>query len=203
MVVDRRRSFRGWWCIGTRDDEIRGRSAQGTDRCCWLRERFSGSSVGHPWPLPCVGEELLRGRLCCERQKTGSSVVCIGAVLAGGFCESGRQLAEDKGRLWAATWFIFTDDLPTHTHCGLFSGTTCPHILIVVYFQGRPAHTYSRWSIFKGDLPTHSYTGLFSRATYTYSYWSIFTGDLPTHTHAGLFSRATCPNILIMVYFHG
>jgi hypothetical protein len=23
----------------------------------------------------------------------------------------------------------------------------------VVYFQGRPAHTYSRWSIFTGDLP--------------------------------------------------
>ena len=88
---------------------------------------------------------------------------------------------------------LFSRATCPHTHTSLFSRTTCPHILIVVYFQGRPAHTYSRWSIFKGDLPTHSYTGLFSRATYTYSYWSIFTGDLPTHTHAGLFSWVTCP----------
>jgi hypothetical protein len=92
-------------------------------------------------------------------------------------------------------WSIFTDDLPTHTqsglfsratgprtltHNGLFSRATCPHTLTVVYFQGRPAHTYSKWSIFTGDLPTHSH-------------WSIFTGDLPTHTHFGLFSRATDP----------
>jgi hypothetical protein len=73
---------------------------------------------------------------------------------------------------------IILDDLPflkksglfskatcSHTHTGLFSrvtcpnilglfsGATCPHILTVVYFQGRPAHTYSRWSIFTGDLP--------------------------------------------------
>ena len=105
MVADRRRSCRGWWRVGTRDDETRERSTQEADRCCWLRERFSGSSAGRPRPLPCVGEELLRGQLCCGRQKTGSSVVCRGAVLACSFCESGRRLAEDKGRLWAATWF--------------------------------------------------------------------------------------------------
>jgi hypothetical protein len=40
-------------------------------------------------------------------------------------------------------WSIFRGDLPTHTHTGLFSRVTCPHILIVVYFQGQPAHTYS------------------------------------------------------------
>jgi len=33
---------------------------------------------------------------------------------------------------------------------------TCPHTLTVVYFQGRPAHTYSKWSIFTGDLPIHA-----------------------------------------------
>ena len=104
-------------------------------------------------------------------------------------------------------WSIFTGDLPTHTHTGLFSRATCPHILTLVYFHGRPAHTRSQWSIFKGDQPTHSQTSLFSRATcphthtglfhgrpaHTYSLWSIFTGDLPTHTHVGLFSWATCP----------
>jgi hypothetical protein len=83
------------------------------------------------------------------------------------------------------------------------SWATCPFWRKVVYFQGRPAHTYSKWSIFRGDLPTHSH-------------WSIFTGDLPTHTqsglfsgvtcphtHTGLFSRATCPHILTLVYFQG
>ena len=127
-------------------------------------------------------------------------------------------------------WSIFTGDLPTHTHTGLFSRATCPHILTLVYFHGRPAHTRSQWSIFKGDQPTHSQTSLFSRATCphthtglfhgrpahtyslwsiftsdlpTHSHWSIFTGDLPTHTHYGLFSRATCPHILTLVYFHG
>ena len=77
---------------------------------------------------------------------------------------------------------------------GLFSQTTCPHILKVVYFQGRSAHAYSHWSISTGDLPTHTYFGLFLWATnphililvyfhgrpaHTYSHWSIFTGDLP------------------------
>jgi hypothetical protein len=60
-------------------------------------------------------------------------------------------------------WSIFTGDLPTHVHPGLFSGATdphglfswatcpsthsdlfsratSPHMLILVYFQGRPAH---------------------------------------------------------------
>jgi len=87
------------------------------------------------------------------------------------------------------TWFIFTGDLPTHAHPGLFSRATgphglfswatCPsthtilfsratypHMLILVYFQGQPAHT-SSWSIFRGDRPT----------------WSIFMGDLPFHSH--------------------
>ena len=32
-------------------------------------------------------------------------------------------------------------DLPTHTHSGLFSRATCPHILTLVYFHGRPTHT--------------------------------------------------------------
>jgi hypothetical protein len=48
-------------------------------------------------------------------------------------------------------WSIFTGDLPkhtrsifrghmpTHTHAGLFSQATCPHILTLVYFHGRPA----------------------------------------------------------------
>jgi hypothetical protein len=50
-------------------------------------------------------------------------------------------------------WSIFTGDLPTHAHSGLFSRATCPHKLTLVYFHGRPAHTYSLWSIFKGDRP--------------------------------------------------
>ena len=75
MVADRRRSCRGWWRIGTRDDETRGRSTQGTDRCCWLRERFSGSSAGRPWPLPCMGEELLRGREKTRKKTEGAAAV--------------------------------------------------------------------------------------------------------------------------------
>jgi len=116
---------------------------------------------------------------------------------------------------------IILGDLPILKKSGLFSRVTYPHTRILVYFQGRPAHTHSHWSIFRGDLPTHTHTGLFSRATcphilivvyfqgrpahiltvvyfqgrpaHTYPRWSIFKGDLPTHTHAGLFSWATCP----------
>jgi hypothetical protein len=103
---------------------------------------------------------------------------------------------------------LFSRATCPHTHTGLFSRVTCPNILIVVYFQGRPAQTYSLWSIFRGDLPKHTHVGLFSgptcpniltlvyfhrRPAHTYSLWSIFRGDLPTHTHASLFSRATCP----------
>jgi hypothetical protein len=87
-------------------------------------------------------------------------------------------------------WSIFKGDLPTWTHCGLFSRATCPHIHTLVYFHGRPAHTYSHWSIFTGDLPTHTHACLFSRATCP-------------HTHCGLFSGATCPHILVVVYFQG
>jgi hypothetical protein len=50
-------------------------------------------------------------------------------------------------------WSIFTGNLPTHTHFGLFSGATSPRTLTLVYFHGRTAHTYSHWSIFTGDLP--------------------------------------------------
>jgi len=63
------------WRVGTRDDETRGRSTQRTDRCCWLRERFSGSSAGRPWPLPCVGEELLRGREKTRKKTAGAAAV--------------------------------------------------------------------------------------------------------------------------------
>jgi len=90
---------------------------------------------------------------------------------------------------------IILGDLPILKKSGLFSRATCPLTLTLVYFQGRPAHTYSHWSIFTGDLPTHTHAGLFSgRPAHTYSRWSIFTGDLPKHTHCGLFSRATCPH---------
>jgi hypothetical protein len=90
-------------------------------------------------------------------------------------------------------WSHYLGRLALLKKSSLFSGATCPHILKVVYFQGRPAHTltlvyfhgrpahtYSLWSIFRSDLPTHSHG-------------SIFRGDLPTHTHFGLFSRVTCP----------
>jgi hypothetical protein len=60
---------------------------------------------------------------------------------------------------------IILGDLPILKKSGLFSRVTCLHTLILVYFQGRPAYTYSRWSIFKGDLPTRSHAGLFSRET--------------------------------------
>ena len=124
-----------------------------------------------------------------------------------------------------SSWSIFTGDLPTNVHPGLSSWATCPsthtdlfsratypHMLILVYFQGRPAHmvyfhgrpalpltliyfhgrpthTCSSWSIFRGDRPTPSH-------------WSIFRGDLPT-LHPGLFSGVTCPHMFIVVYFHG
>jgi hypothetical protein len=60
---------------------------------------------------------------------------------------------------------LFSRATCPHTHTSLFSRATCPHILIVICFQGWPAHTYSRWSIFMGDLPTHTHCVLFSRAT--------------------------------------
>jgi hypothetical protein len=70
-------------------------------------------------------------------------------------------------------WSIFTGDLPTHTHCGLFLGATNPHTITLVYFHRRPAHTYSHWSIFRGDLPMHTHTGLFLRATYPFDWVNL------------------------------
>jgi len=113
---------------------------------------------------------------------------------------------------------IILGDLPILKKSGPFSRVTCPHTLIMVYFQRRSAHTYSRWSIFTGDLPTHtlivvyfhgrpahtySLWSIFRGDLPTYSPWSIFTGDRPTQTHTGLFSGATCPYTLTLVYFHG
>ena len=56
-------------------------------------------------------------------------------------------------------WSIFTGDLPTQTHTGIFSWATCPHTLtlVLVYFHGLLAQAYSKWSIFRGDQPTHSH----------------------------------------------
>ena len=71
---------------------------------------------------------------------------------------------------------LFLGVTSPHTHTSLFSQATCPHTLIVVYFQG--------------DQPTHTQSGLFSGATSPY-------------THTGLFSWATCPSILKVVYFQG
>ena len=82
------------------------------------------------------------------------------------------------------------------------SWATCPFLRKVVYFQGRPAHTYSKWSIFRGDRPTHTQSGLFSGATahtltlvyfygrpaHTYSLWFIFRGNLPTLTRGSIFT---------------
>jgi hypothetical protein len=110
-------------------------------------------------------------------------------------------------------------DLPLLKKTGLLLRATWPHILTLVYFHGRPAHTYSKWSIFRGDEHTH--TDLFSQATclhmfilvyiqgrpthtlimvyvhgrptHTCSSWSSFRGDRTTHSH-GLFSWATCPH---------
>jgi hypothetical protein len=61
-------------------------------------------------------------------------------------------------------------DLPTHTHtsCGLFSWATCPSILKMVYFQGRPAHTLTL--VYFHGWPAH-----------TRSHWFIFMGDLPNY----------------------
>jgi len=70
---------------------------------------------------------------------------------------------------------LFLGVTSPHTHTSLFSQATCPHTLIVVYFQG--------------DQPTHTQSGLFSGATSPY-------------THTGLFSWATCPHTLKVVYFH-
>jgi hypothetical protein len=39
---------------------------------------------------------------------------------------------------------IILGDLPILKKIDLFSRATCQHILTLVYFQGRPAHTYSR-----------------------------------------------------------
>jgi len=74
MVTDRRRSCR-WWRVGIRDNETQGRLTQGTNRCCWLREQFSGSFAGRPCPLPCVGEELLRGQEKTRKKTAGAAAV--------------------------------------------------------------------------------------------------------------------------------
>jgi len=125
---------------------------------------------------------------------------------------------------------LFLGVTSPHTHTSLFSQATCPHTLIVVYFQGdQPTHTQS--GLFSGATSPYTHTGLFSWATcphtlkvvyfhrrpaHTRSQWSIFKGDQLTHTqsglfsrttsphtHTGLFSRATCPHILKVVYFQG
>ena len=126
-----------------------------------------------------------------------------------------------------SSWSIFRGDRPT-LHPGLFSGATCPHMFIVVYFQGDlPTHVHR--GLFSGVTSPHTHTGLFSWATCphmfivvyfqgrpahtcsswsifrgdrpTHSHWSIFKGDLPTHVHPGLFSWVTGPHTH-MVYFH-
>jgi len=61
---------------------------------------------------------------------------------------------------------IILGDLPSLKKSGLFSVATYPHILKVVYFQGRPAHTLTL--VYFHGRPAH-----------TYSLWSIFKGDLP------------------------
>jgi hypothetical protein len=58
---------------------------------------------------------------------------------------------------------LFSGAIGPHTHIGLFSRATYPQMFILVYFQGRPAHTFTR-SIFTGDLLSHSH-------------WSIFRGE--------------------------
>jgi hypothetical protein len=73
-------------------------------------------------------------------------------------------------------WSIFTGDLPTDTHTGLFSGVTSPHTLTLVYFHGRPAHTHSFWYIFRGGYP-HTLN-------------LVYFHGRPAHT-------------LTLVYFHG
>jgi hypothetical protein len=87
------------------------------------------------------------------------------------------------------------------------SWATCPHMLTVVYFDGRPGHTRSHWSIFMGNLPKYSKWSIFKgdRPTHSHLPWSIFMGDLSKHAHSGLFSRATCLHTLtlVLVYFHG
>jgi hypothetical protein len=111
---------------------------------------------------------------------------------------------------------IILGDLPILKKSGPFSRVTCPHTLIMVYFQGRSAHTYSRWSIFTGDLPTHALVYFHGRPAHTYSHWSIFTSDLPTHTlvyfhgrpahtysHWSIVKGDLPTHTLIVVYFHG
>jgi len=85
---------------------------------------------------------------------------------------------------------IILGDLPILKKSGPFSRVTCPHTLIMVYFQGRFAHTYA---------------GLFSRATCPHILTLVYFQGRPAHihSHCGLFSRATCPHILIVVYFQG
>jgi len=74
---------------------------------------------------------------------------------------------------WFCYFWIFRGDHPhTHAYPGLFSWATCPHILKVVYFQGRPAHTLTLTLVYFHGRPAH-----------TYSKWSISTGDLLTHSH--------------------
>jgi len=70
-----------WKCLGG--------STQGTDRHCWLRERFSGSSVGRPWPLPCVGEELLPGRFAAGGRRR-AALWCAEGQSWPGVCGVGR-----------------------------------------------------------------------------------------------------------------
>ena len=113
-----------------------------------------------------VGQKLGNNRcpLFTMLTKQNSSMFCIVNFVK----KRKRKWSHYLG--WPApfeeTWSIFRGDVPTHTQSGLFSGATCPHthtglfsratcphILIMVYFHGRPAHTYSRWSIFMGDLP--------------------------------------------------
>jgi hypothetical protein len=60
---------------------------------------------------------------------------------------------------------LFSRATCLHTHISLFSRATYPHILTLVYFQGRPAHTHLPWSIFTGNLPINTHTGLFLRVT--------------------------------------
>ena len=70
-------------------------------------------------------------------------------------------------------WFHYLRRLAhTLTH-GLFSRATCPRILKLVYFQGRPAHTLTL-VCFHGR-PAHTLTLVYfhGRPAHTYSLWVV------------------------------
>jgi hypothetical protein len=94
---------------------------------------------------------------------------------------------EKKKKMISLSWatcphilkVVYFQGRPAHTLTLVYFHGRPAHTLKVVYFQGRPAHTLK--VVYFQGRPAHTLTLVYfqGRPAHTYSKWSIFKGDLP------------------------